>query len=177
MIKINLLPQEPHKNVFRFDFFLFLFITALTIAILGAVFFNNEQEIGRERDTIANMKKEIANLDRFYQEYMAVEKEKKEIQRRIQAIEALKKGRALAARTLYDLTDVVKDSLWLRNFRKNDNAFEFEGRALEAESISRLMESLSKIPYIKNVELKTVENVTDEGVEVKKFIIQGNIGI
>jgi Tfp pilus assembly protein PilN len=177
MIRINLLPEEPPKNVFKLDFLLLLLVTAIAVAVLGLFYLGNEQEISRQRQAISDAKKQIASLDKFYQEYMTIEKEKKEIQRRIQAIEGLKRGRALTARTLYDLTTLTKDTVWLRNFRKNEGNFELEGRALDAEAVSQLMESLLKVPYIKNVELKILENTSDEGLEVKKFVIQGNIGI
>ncbi|HBA56174.1 MAG TPA: hypothetical protein DCZ04_17445 [Syntrophorhabdus aromaticivorans] len=106
-----------------------------------------------------------------------MEREKKEIQRKIQAIDGLKEGRALAARTLYDLSSQVKESLWLTSFKKTDNRFEMEGRSVENEAISSLMESLSKVPYMRAIELKSVQETTEQGIVLKKFVIQGNISL
>jgi hypothetical protein len=52
-----------------------------------------------------------------------------------------------------------------------------EGRSVENEAISSFVESLSKVPYLSGVELKSVEDATEEGLVLKKFIIQGNISI
>jgi Tfp pilus assembly protein PilN len=106
-----------------------------------------------------------------------MESEKKEIQRRIQAIETIKKGRALAARTLYDLTSLVQEKLWLKSFKKTENRFELEGRSVENDTISSFVESLTKVPYLSGVELKSVQDAAEEGIVLKKFIIQGNISI
>jgi Tfp pilus assembly protein PilN len=97
----------------------------------------------------------------------------------MKAIESIKEGRALTARILYDLTDIIKDNIWLRDLSKTDDKFKIEGVSLENESISDFMEKLAKIPYMKNIELL---NVTDEldkqsNVTVKKFIIQGDIAL
>lgn len=177
MIKVNLLPGIAPKSALKYDLFLFLFVFAVTLTISAGIYLKNEKDIVQQKRAIGNMKKEIASLDRIYQEYSMLEKEKTEMQRRIQAIEALKKGRALVARTLYDLTTLVREGVWLKSFKKGDAAFELEGRSLEDESISRFMEALSKVPYIRNMELKNVEIVTENGVETRKFVIQGNIGL
>jgi Tfp pilus assembly protein PilN len=106
-----------------------------------------------------------------------MEREKKEIQRRITAINKVKDGRILAARTLYDLTNSIQESVWLKSFKKTDNKFELEGRSLGTEVVSDFVDSISKIPYIKDVELKNVQDVTEEGLILKKFIIVGNISL
>lgn len=95
----------------------------------------------------------------------------------MKAIDGLKEGRALTARILYDLTNIIKENVWLRSLKKTDNKLNIEGVSIENESISDLMEKLAKITYIKNVELV---NITDEldketNVTVKKFIIQGDV--
>jgi Tfp pilus assembly protein PilN len=177
MIKINLLPKKPKKAVFKYDMYLFLLITVLNLALLGWLYFSNANQIVDQKGQIKAARQEIQSLDVVYREYLSIDKEKKEIERRIRAIDNLKVGRALAARTLYDLTSVTRESLWLKSFRKSAGRFELEGRSLENESISSFVESLSKIPYMKNVDLKSVQDVTEEGISMKKFIVQGNMGL
>jgi len=75
------------------------------------------------------------------------------------------------------LSGVIKNNVWLKSLKKTENKFELEGCSLENESISELIESLSKIPYIKNVELKSVGEMLEEGVTVKSFIIYGDISL
>jgi Tfp pilus assembly protein PilN len=177
MIKINLLPRKAHKTSRRFHIYVFLSVFVINLLVIAGIYFINTRDIARYRSTIESAKKEIASLDKIYKEYLWIEKEKKEIERRINAIEGLKEGRALAARTLHDMSNVIKERIWLRTFKKTDNVFEIEGRSMENESISDFVETISKIPYLKNVELKRVEDINEEGLVIKKFLIQGNIAL
>jgi hypothetical protein len=70
---------------------------------------------------------------------------------------------------------MIKDSVWLKTFKKTEDKFEMEGRSLENESISNLIETLSGAPYLKNIELRNVEDAVEEGVAVKRFVITGDI--
>jgi len=177
MIRINLLPAKAKKDVFKYDLFMFLTCVVLALMVFGGIYYYNTKEISKRKAMIENTKKEIQSLQKIYKEYLAMEQEKKEIQRRIKAIDSIKEGRALAARTVFDLSGVIKNNVWLKSLKKTENKFELEGCSLENESISELIESLSKIPYIKNVELKSVGEMLEEGVTVKSFIIYGDISL
>ena len=175
MIKINLLPGKPKKDLLKIDLYLFLSIVIINTLVFSSIYYINANSISDYKQKIESTKKEIASLQQIYREYLALEQERKEIQRRITAIDGIKAGRALSARILYDLTSVIKDNVWLKNFKRTDDKFELDGRSLENESISSLVETLSKIPYMRNVELRSVEDAAEDGVIVKKFIIFGDI--
>lgn len=179
MIKINLLPisKRIKPSALRYDIYLLIFVFVVTVAIAGGIYYKNTQDIAHYQNLIEKTKKDIASLQGIYNEYLAMEREKKEIQRRITAINKVKEGRVLAARTLYDLTSSIQDSIWLKSFKKTDNKFELEGRSLGTESVSDFVDSISKLPYIKNVELKNVQDVSEEGLILKKFTILGNISL
>jgi Tfp pilus assembly protein PilN len=177
MIKINLLPKKSAKPLMRVDLYLLLFVCFLNFAIIMGIYWTNVSSIAGSRSSIEKAKKEIAGLDRVYKEYLRMENEKKEIERRLKALENLKEGRVLAARTLYDVSGVIKDRVWLKTIKKTDEIFEIDGRSLENESISDFVETLSAIPYLRNVELKRVEDVSEDGLVIKKFLIQGNISL
>jgi len=177
MIKINLLPRKPRRKALQYDLYMLVILLVINLIVLGGMYYKNRSDIATYNKYIENTKKEIGNLDKIYQEYLKLEREKKEISRRLQAIEKIKEGRALAARTLYDLAVVVSDNMWLKRFTKKDNKFELEGRSLENESISDFVEKISKLSYINNVELQNVQTVTEEGLVLKKFTITGNISL
>lgn len=179
MIKINLIPSQTEKTIFKEDLYLFIFITFLCFIAVGGFYYKNHLDITEQKKLIQNTKNEIASLQKIYKEFLAMEQQKKEIERRMKAIDTIKEGRALSARILFDLTNIVKDNVWFRNFNKTDEKFQIEGVSLENESISDLMEKLAKIPYMRNIELLNVTDETDKltNVTVKKFIIQGEIAL
>jgi len=175
MIKINLLPGKAKKDLLKIDLYLFFSVVIINAMIFAGIYYINAKDISNYKIKIENTKNEIASLQSIYKEYLAMEREKKEIQRRIKAIDGIKEGRALSPRILYDLTSVIKDNVWLKSFKKTDDKFELDGRSLETESISALVESLSKFPYIKNIELKNVQDAVEQGITVKQFIISGDL--
>jgi Tfp pilus assembly protein PilN len=177
MIRINLLPKKVRKEAIKSDLILFVMLLVVAFVIGTGIYLNNAAQIARLKTDVTRTKQSIASMEKFYKEYLALEKEKKEISTRISLIEKIRAGRGLAARIMYDLPALVKDSIWLKRFKKDDDRFDLEGRALENESVSDFVEKLSKIPYAKNVELKSVEDVTEEGVVVKKFLVQGNLSL
>lgn len=179
MIKINLIPSQTEKTLFKQDIYLFIFICFLNLIAIGGFFYKNSKDIAEQKSMIQKTKNEIASLQKIYKEFLTMEQQKKEIERRMKAIDSIKEGRALTARIMYDITNIIKDNVWLRSFRKTDDKFQLEGVSLENESISDLIEKLTKIPYMRNVELLNVtdEQDKDTHVTVKRFIVNGEIAL
>ncbi len=179
MIKINLLPYKRKKSsTITRDLRDLILMLLVVCAGFGVYYYYKVYTPRKELVAkIESTKKEIANLQPIQKEYNEIQAAKKEIERRIKTVNNLKTGRALAARSLYDISSIIKEGVWIKSIKKTDNKFEMEGRSFVNENISDFIESLSKMPYIKNVELKNVQDVSEEGLIIKKFIITGNISI
>ncbi len=178
MIKINLLPYRKTKtSALKTHLVTFVLMLVIGNILFWAVYFYNQGNINDSKRNIQSAKAEIASLQQIYQEYQRMQQAKIEIERRIKVVNQLKAGRALAARSLYDLSTTMKEGVWLKTFKKKGDKFEIEGRSLVNESISEFMENITQLPYMKNVELKSIQDVTEEGLVVKKFIVQGNMSL
>lgn len=178
MIKINLLPFKRKKaSTIAKDIRDFVILLVLGLIGFGLYEYSLLNEIADYKSKIEAAKQEMISLQPIYQEYMSIQNAKKEIEKRIQTLNQLRADRALTARSLYDLTSIIKDGVWIKTFKKTDNKFELEGRSFVNESISDFIESLSKLRYISNIELKNVQDINEEGLTIKKFIITGNMSI
>jgi Tfp pilus assembly protein PilN len=178
MIKINLLPfKRKRASTLTKDIRDLVILLIIVCIGFGIYYYKLTNEIEEHKSNIATTKKEIQSLQPIAQEYKTIQEAKKEIQTRIQTLNQLKSGRALAARSLYDISSIIKEGVWIKSFKKTDNKFEIDGRSFVNESISDFIESLSKMPYITNIELKNVQDVNEEGLTIKKFIITGNMSI
>lgn len=178
MIKVNLLPYKKTKtSALKVNLVTFCLLLFIGNILFWSIFFYNWKDISYYRKNIAYTKTELASLQPYYQEYQRIQQAKAEIERRIKVVNKLKSGRALAARSLFDLSTSIKEGVWLKTFKKTEDKFEIEGRSLVNESISDFMEMLTKLPYIKNLELKSIQDVTEEGLVIKKFIVQGNMSL
>jgi type IV pilus assembly protein PilN len=176
MIKINLLPKAVlRKFPKRYGLYVFLLVLCLNVTLLAYFYTSNARDIGAYERSIESTQREIGKLGPIRNEYKALNEAKQEIERRLAVINQLKQGRALSARVLFDLSSVIKETVWVKSIRRTEDQFEIDGRSVENESISDLLDTLANLPYVKSAELKRVEDAVEEGVTVKKFVIQGVI--
>ncbi len=176
MIRINLLPGKKRaRKPVGFDLYLLIGTVVLSLAVVAGLFAKNAKDIQRIRAEIGTIKKQSSALQGIYNEFANLEREKKELTRRIAAVDKIKEGRGIAPRILYDLPLLIRDNVWFRKVSKNEASFDLEGRSVDNESVSDFIERLSKLPYMRNVELKSVEDATEGNVTVKKFIVQGSV--
>jgi len=175
MIKINLLPQKTYgQHGGHPDLIIFPAILVLTLALVGGVFLKNSRDVARLRIETAALHTQIGSLQGIYKEVLIMGRERKEIAERIAVIDRIKEGRAFAPRLLYDLSSLMTDNLWLRKVNKADTRIDIEGRSIDNESVCAFVEGLSRLSYMKNVELKSVEDVTETGTTVRKFVVQAS---
>ena len=176
MIKINLLPKREHRKGGRnLDLYILGAVLVLSCVLVGGIYLKNEKKLRSLSSDLAAAKRQKDALQGEYKEFLALEQTKKEIVGRIAAVDKISKGRAIAPRMLYDLSSLVTENVWLKKLRKDEARFDLEGRSVDNESICGFVERLSKLPYMKSVELKSVEDVTETGVTVKKFIVEGSL--
>jgi Tfp pilus assembly protein PilN len=146
MIKINLLPFKRKRSSTVSKDVRDLIIMIIVVCIgFGLYYYRLISSIDDQKAEILTIKREIQSLQPIAQEYHAIQEAKKEIQKRIQTVDQLKSGRALAARSLYDVSSIIKEGVWIKTFRKTDNKFEDRSRSFVNEKFSDFIESLSKM--------------------------------
>jgi type IV pilus assembly protein PilN len=175
MIKINLIPKEKRKGK-PLLLYAFLFLLALNLSLFSTMYYNGKRAIADYEAKIEAKKQDMARLEPIYREYLAIEKEKAQIQQKIDVLEKIQEGRALPVRILYDIAHALQDAIWLRQIKKQQDRIEIEGFSNQTEFISDFAEALAKIPYMRSVELKTVQEVQELGMTVKKFSLEALIG-
>jgi Tfp pilus assembly protein PilN len=176
MIKINLIPSTIRKKKeVNFELQLLVGTLLFSFLLIGTVYVKNTRDIDRLRDQTALVRQQIAALQPVYREFISLERDKKEVSKRLEAINRIKDGRAIAPRILYDLSSIIKENVWLKKVVKDDERFELEGRSLDNESICEFVERLSKLPYFTNIELRSVEDVNEADMTVKKFLVDGSV--
>lgn len=175
MIRINLLPSPERKPKVVYDLYIFLALFLGVAIIISGILYLTQKRIWALEKQISEKKSQIQSLEPIQREYLAMEREKKEIEQRLKVVDTIKKGRALPARILYDLSSIVKDTVWLKALKKAEGKLTIEACAMENESIADFVEQLIKLPYVRNVELVKVEEIIEEGLPVKKFLIVGEV--
>jgi type IV pilus assembly protein PilN len=176
MIKINLVPkQRRERQGINLDVIVLIATIVIAVGVVGGLFIKNSHEIERFHSDTESLKQQARALAAIEKEFLSLEKDKKDLTKKLAAIDKIREGRALTPRMLYDLSSLVKENLWLKRIRKDERSLEIEGRSADSESICDFVERLSKLPYLKDLELKSVEDVSEGGIAVKRFIISGSV--
>ena len=176
MIKINLIPTKIRKKKeVNFELHLLVGTLLFSFLLIGGVYVKMTKDISRLRQETAVVREQVAAIQPVLREFTSLETDKKEVSKRIDVINKIKEGRAVVPRIPYDLSSIMKENVWLKRVVKDEGHFELEGRSLDNESICEFVERLSKLPYFKGVELKSVEDVNEAEMTVKKFIVDASV--
>jgi Tfp pilus assembly protein PilN len=178
MIKINLLPKKKReRRDIHLDVYILVATIVVSLALVGSLFLKNARDITQIGNDIESLKQQAKALEPIQREFLTLETDKKSISSKLAVISRMKEGRAVPPRMLYDLSSLVRDNLWLKRLKKDDSKLEIEGRSIDNESVCDFVERLSKLPYLKNLELKSVEDVSEGGLTVKKFVVDGSVNL
>jgi Tfp pilus assembly protein PilN len=176
MIKINLLPKtQRQKNEVNFDLYILVAVVVVTLAAIGIMYARNSSSIEQTRNVVAKLQQKVAELQPVEKEMAELEKAKKDVTTKLAVIAKISEGRAIAPKLLYDLSSLVRETMWLKGLRKDGTKLQIEGRSVDNESICDFVERLSKLPYVTDLELRSVEDTAEGGITVKKFVIDGNV--
>ena len=176
MIKINLLPKtQRQKSELNFDLYILVAVVAVTLLATGVMYTRNGSKIEQTQNIVAALQQKVAALRPVEKELAELEKAKKDVSTKLAVIAKISEGRAIAPKLLYDLSSLVRETMWLKGLRKDGTKLHIEGRSIDNESICDFVERLSKLPYVTDLELRSVEDTAEGGITVKKFVIDGNV--
>lgn len=178
MIKINLLPtKKRERRGISLDPYVLLATLVISFALVGGFFFKNTRDIEQARNEIQSLRESAIALEPIKKEFLALQKDRQETSKKLAVIDRMKEGRTVPPRMLYDLSSLVRDNLWLKRLKKDDKKLEIEGRSVDNESVCDFVERLTKLPYLKDMELRSVEDVAEGGITVKKFVVDGSVSL
>jgi len=177
MIKINLLlaRKEKKKGGMKKD----LIVLVLSVVVLLAVFVFIQWGLNKKiEDTLAQnaqKRQEIAKYKSLTTEVEKKKQEQKMLQNRLDIINSLRKDKARAAMVLDELSIDKPEKLQLESLKKDGAKLGIEGVALDDETIANFMTNLRKSKLFKNVDLVVSEQVEQNKMKVKKFVLSCEI--
>lgn len=93
------------------------------------------------------------------------------IEARIAALEKISKDRQREIRVLDLLQTVIPEKAWLTRIQINPDKVNIQGLALNDFEVSTFLEALTKSVFLMDVNLVSSSEVTQDGVNLKKFEI------
>jgi type IV pilus assembly protein PilN len=177
MIKINLLPVRAAKRKEAARQHVIILIGSLIIVVLIAfsVFSYLLVKISATKDEIDRSEQELVELKAKIGKINDLEKLKAEVNKKLDVLEQLRKGRTGPAKRLLTLGQATPEKLWLTDYDEKDMNATLSGVAFNEELIATLMKNLEASPEFSNVELVVSEQVEMASMKLKKFQLRFNI--
>ena len=179
MIRINLLAKKASKK--KTGAIQHLAIGAAAIVVLavglGWVWVDQSGKLATLRSQIAAQEAEKVRLKNVNEEKVRFEKEKGELERKLDIITKLQKERIVPVHLLDELTRVIDvgTPVWITNYAYTAGGVAIDGYSLSNEALRPMVDNLEKSPYYKDVELLFSERSELQGREVFRFSIKAGV--
>ena len=176
MIKINLLLTRKEKKAgVRKEFVILILAVGLLLILLAAL----NWKMGKEKEDmvaqISETKKEIARYKSLAVEVTKAKEAQKVLQDKLNIINSLRKGKETPVRVLDEISVDKPEKLQLELMKKEGSKLAIEGIALDDETIVQFMTNLKKSKLFKNVDLIVSEQIEQNKIKLKKFILSCEI--
>src|SRR4030042_611325 len=178
MIKINLLltrKEKKKKAGVRKEFVILILAVGLLLILLAAL----NWKIGKEKEDmvaqISETKKEIARYKSLAVEVTKAKEAQKVLQDKLNIINSLRKGKETPVRGLDEISVDKPEKLQLELMKKEGSKLAIEGIALDDETIVQFITNLKKSKLFKNVDLIVSEQIEQNKIKLKKFILSCEI--
>ncbi len=175
MIRINLLPQEeaPSQRTFnlpKVGSVVPLVTVIAVVAGLALAFTYQSRRIADLGTTISGEEAEARRLAPEIAKVQSLNRERDEVNRRLDVITQLDRDRYFRVHMLDELNRALPQHTWLTVFEEQgSNRFAVEGVTFSNFLVSDILQNLSRSPYITSVDLVVAEKGLINDVPVVKF--------
>jgi type IV pilus assembly protein PilN len=177
MIKINLLltRKEKKRAGIRKEFIVLI----VSVALLFVSFIIIQSQLDKVKEEklaqISKTKKEIDDQKTQIKEINQAKESQKNFQDRLNAINSLRKGKSISARLLDEISIAKPEKIQLESLKKEGTKLGIEGVALDDETVANLMTNLRKSKVFKNVDLIVSEQIEQNKIRLKRFVLSCEI--
>ncbi len=178
MIRINLLQGRKEKKktwMIRKEYLVVAGSLILLVVILGTIQWKLEKEIEETTAQILDAKKDILRHKNLIADLNKAKEAQKSLQDKLNVIEALRKEKATPAMVLDELSTSKPEKVHLDSLKKDGAKLGIEGVALDDETVATFMTNLRRSKMFKNVDLVVTEQIEQNKIKLKKFVLQCEI--
>ena len=177
MIKINLLltRKEKKRAGIRKEFI--VLVVSVALLFVSFIIIQSQLDKGKEEKLaqISKTKKEIDDQKTQIKEINQAKESQKNFQDRLNAINSLRKGKSISARLLDEISIAKPEKIQLESLKKEGTKLGIEGVALDDETVANLMTNLRKSKVFKNVDLIVSEQIEQNKIRLKRFVLSCEI--
>ncbi len=165
MIRINLLPFRSARKKENVRRQVSLFLLSVFLLALGLFWYHISlgSKISDMDRKVADTKTELASLEKQLEEIKQIRAMLDTIQRKTAVIEDLELARQASARLLDAMSQLlVKDQMYLTQFKITGNQVDLTGIAADNQTIADFMTRLESSGLFNKVDLKSTSAISDK---------------
>lgn len=108
-------------------------------------------------------------------EIQKIEKDEKDVEKKIDAINSLTLGRLVEIKVLDLLQTIIREKMWIRNLEVDNSKFQIEGMAQSEMDVSIFLDDLTKNVLLRDVRLVESQQEMYDGQNYARFKISANL--
>jgi type IV pilus assembly protein PilN len=173
MIKINLIQKRKEKKKvgIRKEFIVFFLSIVLLVTVFALIQWNTGKEKEEILSEISKTKKEIDHYKKQIAEINKAKETQKIYQDKLNVINSLRKQKSTPAKVLDEISMSKLEKIQLESLKKTGSKLEINGVALDDETVANFMTSLRKSKMFKSVDLIVSEQIEQNKIKMKKFVL------
>ncbi len=177
MIKINLLLTRKEKRRVGIRKEFIVLIVSVVLLFVSFIIIQSQLDKVKEEKLaqISKTKKEIDDQKTKIKEINQAKESQKNFQDRLNVINSLRKGKSISARLLDEISIAKPEKMQLESLKKEGTKLGIEGVALDDETVANLMTNLRKSKVFKNVDLIVSEQIEQNKIRLKRFVLSCEI--
>lgn len=137
-LSANLLPHEDRKRPSRLKYFILFGL--MTIVLISALTWGGSALL-RQRLALRSLEKEIERLKVEVDESEAARRRLEKVTRKLEILGNIRQNRLAAIDVLRELSQLIPDSAWIRDFSLKNDTLTIDGSAQKASDLIPLLES------------------------------------
>ncbi len=177
MIRINLLPVRATRRAEQGRLQLILGVVLLVGVFVGNYFWYSSADDSRAQvqQQVTLLDQKIKDIERIIGEVKDIETRQKELEKKLEVIEELRKKRTGPVRMMGSLATLIPKEVWLTNLAEKGGAITMQGQSMSHEDLAIFIAALQASPSFKDmrlIEANLVSSPAKEG-EVVGFKLKG----
>jgi len=177
MIKINLIQKRKEKKKvgIRKEFIVFFLSIVLLFTVFALIQWKNGKEKEEILSEISKTKKEIDHYKSQIAEINKAKETQKIYQNKLNVINSLRKQKSTPAKVLDEISMSKLEKIQLESLKKTGSKLEINGVALDDETVANFMTRLRKSKIFKNIDLIVSEQIEQNKIKMKRFVLSCEI--
>jgi len=132
----------------------------LGIAVAGGWWFLESRKLAERQETVAQKQAEAQRLDKIIKEVEDYQKQKDNLQKRIDLINQLKQNQRGPVRLMDRISQDLPDLVWLDKMSVSGAVVTIDGRGLNPNAIANFVENIKNDPMFEEPDLGNVTQVS-----------------